>query len=97
MSNSKCCCLNEASVVYWGCIRAEQCAINIHIQINQPSMNIRLFKTIMPVVFKQLHPEHLSTTAGPLGIMMQCAVIGISVGKQLPYPRAQPHAVLETV
>lgn len=74
-------------------------------------MNIRLFKTIMPVVFKQLgegwdtgftvkeafHPEDLSTTAGPLGVMMQCAVIGISVGKQLPYPRAQPHAVLETV
>ena len=29
--------------------------------------------------------------------MMQCEVIGISVGKQLLYPGAEPHAVLETV
>lgn len=41
------------------------------------------------------HPVHLSATAGPLGIMMQCAVIGISVGKQLP-ARAEHHAAFET-
>lgn len=35
--------------------------------------------------------------SSPLGFMMQCAVIGISVGKQLLYPEAEPHAVLETV
>lgn len=32
------------------------------------------------------HPQDLSATAGPLGIMMQCEVIGISVGKQLLFP-----------
>lgn len=37
----------------------------------------------------------ISATAGPLDVMMQCAVIGISVGKQLP-ARAELHAVLET-
>lgn len=41
------------------------------------------------------HPVDLSATAGPLGVMMQCAVIGISAGKPLP-ARDEAHAELET-
>lgn len=51
---------------------------------------------ILPSANQQaFHLVHLSATAGPLGVMMQCAVIGISAGKPLP-ARDEAHAELET-